>query len=62
VHVVSGVETTRDGYALGAMTCLMKSQGKQVLEQIFPRIRESIQRERRTLLLVSGSEPMREGN
>jgi CheY-like chemotaxis protein/signal transduction histidine kinase len=60
VHVVSGVETTRDGYALGAMTCVGKAAGKQVLDQIFPRVQESIQAGRRTLLVVSRSEPMRE--
>jgi hypothetical protein len=60
VHVVSGVETTRDGFALGAMTCLGKAAGRQVIEQIFPRIQESMQKRKRTLLLVSGSEPMRD--
>jgi HAMP domain-containing protein/CheY-like chemotaxis protein/signal transduction histidine kinase len=60
VHVVSGVEATRDGFALGAMTCVNKGTGKQVLEQIFPRVWESIRKRRRTLLIVSGSEAMRE--
>jgi CheY-like chemotaxis protein len=60
VHVVSGMETARDGFALGAMTCLGKANGKQLLDQIFPRVQESIQKRARTLLVVSRSEPMRE--
>jgi HAMP domain-containing protein/CheY-like chemotaxis protein len=60
VHVVSGVETTRDGFALGAMTCLGKAAGKHLLDQIFPRIQESMNKGKRTLLVLCGSEPMRD--
>jgi CheY-like chemotaxis protein len=42
------------------MTCLGKAAGKHLLDQIFPRIEESIQKGKRTLLILCGSEPMRE--
>jgi CheY-like chemotaxis protein/signal transduction histidine kinase len=60
VHVISGVDTTRDGFALGAITCFGKAGGRQLLEQIFPRVQKSIQKQQQTLLVMSRSEPMRE--
>ena len=43
VHVISGSDTARDGFALGAMTCVRKGVGPDdVLDQIFPRVRRSI--------------------
>jgi CheY-like chemotaxis protein len=60
VHVVSGVETTRDGFALGAMACFTKAGGRQLLDQIFPQVQESIRRGDLPLLIVSRSEPMRD--
>jgi CheY-like chemotaxis protein len=58
--VISGVDTTRDGFALGAITCSGKAGGRQLLEQIFPKVQKSIQKQQQTLLVMSRSEPMRE--
>ena len=33
VHVISGVETPRDGFTLGAMTCIQKDAGTGILRQ-----------------------------
>ncbi len=60
VHVLSSVETTRDGFALGAKTCAHKVAGKDSLDRIFQQVVSSMEPGKRTLLVLTGSEPMRE--
>jgi CheY-like chemotaxis protein len=54
VHVISGDENRRRGLALGAMTCLEKSAGKDNLNAAFDSIHHSIARRVRKLLLIVG--------
>jgi CheY-like chemotaxis protein len=58
VHVLSGMDNPRDGFALGAMTCAQKTPG-QLLDQIFAAVQRSTERRTKNLLFVAGSEPMR---
>jgi hypothetical protein len=58
VHVISGVETTRDGFALGAMTCVQKAGEGSALNQFFPMVQTSMDSRKKRLLVVSGSESM----
>jgi HAMP domain-containing protein/CheY-like chemotaxis protein/signal transduction histidine kinase len=58
VHVISGVENTRDGFNLGAMTCAQKTPD-QLLNQIFPVVQHSMRDRRKNLLFVAESELMR---
>jgi HAMP domain-containing protein/CheY-like chemotaxis protein len=52
VHIISGHEENRRGYALGAMTCLQKALTKESLEEAFSMIQHSMKARRRKLLLV----------
>ncbi len=58
VHVISGVDSAHDGFALGAMTCTVKVPDPDSLRQIFPRVEGSMDIRRKKLLIVSGSGPM----
>jgi HAMP domain-containing protein/CheY-like chemotaxis protein/signal transduction histidine kinase len=60
VHIISGLDTTRDGFALGAMTCARKGADLRPFEEIFPIVQHYMKVQRRKLLLVTGSEPMRQ--
>ena len=57
VHVISGIETTRDGFTLGAMTCIQKA-GEQTLAQWFPLVQQSMEPRKKKLVIVTGSKPM----
>jgi HAMP domain-containing protein/CheY-like chemotaxis protein len=57
VHVISGIETTRDGFTLGAMTCIQKA-GEQTLAQLFPLVEQSMEPRKKKLVIVTGSKPM----
>ena len=56
VHILSGHENNKRGFALGAMTCMPKdaSQGSQ--DAIFDVIQRSMERRRKTLVLVAENE------
>jgi CheY-like chemotaxis protein len=58
VHVISGVDTTRDGFALGAMTCVQKASEGSTLSRFFPVVQTSMEPRKKLLLVVTGSEPM----
>ncbi len=54
VHVITGDENRRRGLALGAMTYLEKSVGKDKLNVAFDTIHSSLKRRVRKLLVVAG--------
>ncbi len=56
VHVVSGHEENRRGFALGAMSCLQKAINEETLEQAFAIIESSMERRLKRLLLISANE------
>ncbi|HEX5430891.1 MAG TPA: response regulator, partial [Bryobacteraceae bacterium] len=60
VHVISGTETARDGFALGAMTCFQKASGPEALAEVLPLVQDSMEHRVRRLAVVSGSEAMRQ--
>ena len=53
VHVISGHENNRRGFALGAMTCLQKAVNKESIEEAYEAIERSMQRLRKKLLLIA---------
>jgi CheY-like chemotaxis protein len=59
IHIISSVETPRDGFALGAMTCREKAPEQESLTTIFPVVEDSMESRRKKLLIVAGSERMR---
>ena len=59
VHIISGVDTTRDGYALGAMTCVQKAADEVLLGRVFPIVQDSMKERKKKLLVMAGSEAMR---
>jgi CheY-like chemotaxis protein len=60
VHVLSGVETTRDGYMLGATTCSTKTPDEQTLAELFSMLDRFKASRTKTLLVVSGSDRMQQ--
>jgi len=56
VHVLSGHEENRRGFALGAMTCVPKGSGKEFLGEIFDVIQSSMEARPRRLLLIAENE------
>ncbi len=56
VHIVSGHENNRRGYALGAMSCLQKALTKESLEEAFSVIRQSMETRKKKLLLIAENE------
>ena len=59
IHILSGVETPRDGFILGAATCLRKAEEKESFATVFPMVKDSIESRRKRLLIVAGSDRMR---
>ncbi|MFZ0592879.1 MAG: HAMP domain-containing protein, partial [Bryobacteraceae bacterium] len=59
VHIISGDENLRRGLALGAMTYLKKSTGRESLEQAFAGIEQSAKRRIKKLLVVTGDSSRR---
>jgi len=59
VHVVSGHENNKRGFALGAATCIPKDVNEQSLDQIFSAIERSMELRRKKLLLIAESEVRR---
>ncbi len=56
VHVVSGHENNRRGFALGAMSCLQKALTKESLEEAFGIIQHSMEPRKKRLLLIAESD------
>ncbi len=59
VHVISGVEAPREGFTLGAMTCIQKAPEKESFASVFPMVEHSLEPRKKKLLIVAGSERMR---
>jgi len=59
VHVLSGHEENRRGFALGAMSCVPKGSGKESLEEAFEIIHHSMEPRTRRLLLIAENEVRR---
>ncbi len=60
VHVISGDDNNRRGFALGAMTCAQKAEEAPGLENIFGVIQHSMERRSKKILLVTGNEALRQ--
>ncbi len=58
VHIITGLDSNRDGFALGARTCLSKDPLENSLGRLFPAIEDSMQPRAKRVLLVARSEPM----
>jgi CheY-like chemotaxis protein len=56
VHIISGDENRRRGLALGAMTYIQKTVGKELLEKAFGNIQQSMLKRVKKLLLVTPGE------
>ncbi len=56
VHVISGDEGCRRGFALGAMSCIEKSVARENLEQTFGTIQRSLEPRKKRLLLIAESD------
>ncbi len=56
VHVVSGHEDHRRGFALGAMSCLQKGLSPEALHEAFKIIRHSIEPRQKKLLVVTDND------
>ncbi len=59
VHVISGVDSTLEGFALGARTCSPKDALQQPLDRLFPVVQDSAAPRKKTVLIIAGSEPMK---
>src|SRR5579862_1744307 len=57
VHVITGFESPRDGFVLGAMTCVSKEP--DAIKQLLSVVETSMQVRNKKLLVIAGSEPMR---
>ena len=53
VHVISGHENNRRGFALGATSCLQKAVSKESLEEVYEAIGRSMKQSRKTVLLIA---------
>ncbi len=56
VHILSGHENNKRGFALGAMTCMPKDASQESQEAIFDVIQRSMERRTKTLVLVAENE------
>jgi HAMP domain-containing protein/CheY-like chemotaxis protein len=56
VHIISGHENNKRGFALGAMSCIQKDVTKDSLEQIFLQIKRSVEPHLKSLLLIAENE------
>jgi len=59
IHVISSVETPREGFTLGAMTCIQKTPEQESFASVFPIVERSLEPRKKKLLIVAGSERMR---
>ena len=59
VHVITGLDRTRDGFALGANTCSQKNPASQSLDRLFPVVQDSMLSRPKKVLIVAGSDPMK---
>ena len=59
IHVISGHENNRQGFVLGALSCVQKTSAAESLDKVFGVIRRSVEPRTRKLLLVSDSQPLR---
>ena len=59
VHVLSLTETLQDGFTIGAATCMQKSPDETSLDAILPAVTRSIQPGAKKILVLGGSDPMR---
>jgi CheY-like chemotaxis protein len=57
VHVISGFDNPRDGFLLGAMTCVTKEP--ESVKQLLSVVQDSMRARKKNLLVIAGSEPMR---
>jgi CheY-like chemotaxis protein len=57
VHVVTGFDNPRDGFVLGAMSCIAKTPDS--VQQLLSVAQDSMQARKKTLLTIAASEPMR---
>ena len=56
VHIISGHENNKRGFALGAMTCMPKDASQESQDAIFDVIQRSMERRGKTLVLVAENE------
>ena len=56
VHILSGHENNKRGFALGAMTCMPKDASQESQDAIFDVIQRSMERRKKTLVLVAENE------
>ena len=59
VHILSLMDSTGDGFSIGATSCAQKSPGERAFDSLFPAVARSIQSGTKQVLVVGGSEPMR---
>jgi len=59
VHVLSLTETLRDGFTIGAATCVQKSPDGTSLDMVLPAVTRSIQPGAKKILVLGGSDSMR---
>jgi HAMP domain-containing protein/CheY-like chemotaxis protein/signal transduction histidine kinase len=57
VHVITGFDNPRDGFVLGAMTCIAKAPDS--VQRLLSVAQDSMQARKKTLLTIAASEPMR---
>ncbi len=60
IHVISGHENNSRGFVLGAMSCFDKTSGAGMAEGIFEAIHHSMEIRTKKVLLVTGTEPLRQ--
>ena len=53
VHIISGHENNKRGFALGAVTCIPKESSRDSLDQILSVVERSMERRKKTLLLIA---------
>ena len=56
VHILSGHENNKRGFALGAMTCMPKDGSRESQDAIFEVIQRSMDRRKKTLVVVAENE------
>ncbi len=58
IHVLSGMDKTCDGFALGARTCSLKDESTLPFSRLLPFIQDSGLTRPQKILIIAGSEPM----
>src|SRR5215469_4652667 len=56
IHMLSIYEDPRRGLELGATSYFKKTEGREVLEQVFDRLRDSLEQRTREVLVISVDE------